>query len=101
MIQTKKYQLSYESGATPTVIKEYINQFWSDVFKPLHKSNPNTHLLLMVKVQFKDSTVGYRSLANMRKVNFGDKNLFIDYIINRLDVLSEAYKVDCFNFICK
>jgi DNA polymerase type B, organellar and viral len=47
----------------------------------------------MCKVEFKDSSLGYRSLAHLRKVNFSDKDLFIDYLLERLGILNESYTV--------
>jgi len=45
----------------------------------------------MCKVQFTDETMGYRTLGHLRKVNFEDKELFIDYLSQRLSILIDSY----------
>ena len=50
----------------------------------------------MVKVEFlpnsDDASVsGYRSLGNLRKVNYSDKDLFIEYLTTNLGLLTEGY----------
>ena len=47
----------------------------------------------MCKVKFIDPSMGYRSLADMRRVNIEDKDLFIGYITDRLGILSDSYVV--------
>jgi len=47
--------------------------------------------MLMCKVQFTDETMGYRTLGHLRKVNFEDKELFIDYLSQRLSILIDSY----------
>jgi hypothetical protein len=51
--------------------------------------------MLMCKVDFVGSEtgqeVGYRSLANLRSVNFNDKDLFIEYLSESLGHLTEGY----------
>jgi hypothetical protein len=47
--------------------------------------------MLMCKVEFNDSGLGYRTLGELRRVNFDDKDLFIEYIISRLGILNDSY----------
>ena len=47
----------------------------------------------MCKVEFSESELGYRTLGDLRRVNFEDKKLFVDYLINRLGLLNESYTV--------
>jgi len=52
--------------------------------------------LLIVKVNFAASEndeelLGHRSLGNLRRVNFDDREFFIEYLILRLGVLTEGY----------
>lgn len=35
--------------------------------------------------------LGYKTLGHLRKVNFNDKNLFIEYLLNRLGYVTESY----------
>lgn len=96
MIKTKTYKLPQSSLITKNILSLYINSFWDDIFKALHIKNNNIHLLLICKVHFIDTTDGYRTLGNMRKVNFTDKIAFLDFLLARLAYLSDSYKV---NFI--
>ena len=45
----------------------------------------------MCKVEFSEQELGYRTLGHLRLVNFDDKELFIEYLIARLGVLTDAY----------
>lgn len=45
----------------------------------------------MCKVEFTESELGYRTLGDLRRVNFSDRELFIEYLINRLGLLNESY----------
>lgn len=100
-ILIKTYFLSKSLTITNTVLSKYIKLFWSDVFTPLHKSNNKIHLMLMVKVEFMDPTLGYRTLANLRIVNFSDKKLFTEYLVSRLSFLTDSYKDSAFSKIFK
>jgi DNA polymerase type B, organellar and viral len=73
----KTYKLPQGSLISNTILNAFINEFWKDVYQPLHENNNNMHLMLMCKVQFSNPELGYRSLADLRKVNFSDKELFI------------------------
>ena len=81
MIQSKLYKLPSSSTLSTKVLFTYIQSFWTEVFATLD-SHDNKHLLLLVKVQFTNG--GYRTLADMRKVNFMDKDSFAQFLINRL-----------------
>src|SRR6201992_1337145 len=89
MIKSQTYSLN-NLLLTNETLSSYINNFWNDVFSQIIDHN-NKHLLLMCKVEFNDSSLGIRSLANLRKVNFSDKDLFVDYLIQRLGILTESY----------
>lgn len=45
--------------------------------------------MLLCKVEFNDS--GYKTLGELRRVNFDDKDLFIEYLIQRLGHITESY----------
>jgi DNA polymerase type B, organellar and viral len=49
--------------------------------------------MLLCKVQFADEAMGYKTLGHLRKVNFSDKELFIDYLTQRLTILNDSYMV--------
>lgn len=99
MILIKSYIINKTTTINKNILKYYVKHFWNDVFQPLHNNNNNMHLLLMCKVEFQESTMGYRTLADLRKVNFTDVDYFIDYLADRLGILSEAYKVTPFSKI--
>ena len=37
--------------------------------------------------------MGYRSLGNLRKVNFEDRKAFTEFMVKRMSILSESYTV--------
>jgi hypothetical protein len=89
MIKTQTYPIN-NLPITSELLTSFINSFWREIFNSLRDTN---HLYLLCKVQFADQKVGYRTLGHLRKVNFEDKELFIDYLIQRLGLLTESYMV--------
>jgi len=87
MIQRQSYPIS-NLVLTNELLIVYIHRFWSDIFSKMKDSN---HLMLMCKVQYMDSDLGYRSLGDLRKVNFEDRDLFLAYLVQRLGLFTEAY----------
>lgn len=47
--------------------------------------------MLLCKVEFKDETLGYRTIGHLRRVNLSDKELYLSYLTERLATLNEAY----------
>lgn len=88
MIKIKSYSITNNLTLTNELLVSYINNFWIDIFNNIKDTN---HLLLMCKVNFSDESLGYRTLGHLRKVNFNDKELFIDYLTKRLSVLNDSY----------
>ena len=93
-ISIKNYNFNPALCLTEQILTSAINNFWSDVFKPLILKSEKTHLLILVKVQFEDDSMGYRTLGELRAANFNDKDLFITFLTGRLGFLSESYKVN-------
>jgi len=96
MINIKTYPISNNLILTNEILGSFINNFWSDIFTNFWNDifssiKDNKHLLLMVKVQFSESELGYRTLGDLRRVNYSDKQLFIEYLINRIGYLNESY----------
>jgi DNA polymerase family B len=87
MIKSQTYSIN-KLLLTNEVLESYISNFWSDIFTPL---NSTKHLMLMCKVEFTESEMGYRTLGDLRRVNFTDKKLFLEYLILRLGLLTESY----------
>lgn len=98
MIQTnnilnKSYDLPSTLDMTQDVLKTYIKSFWYDVFLPLHNSNSNIHLMLMCKIGYKQVNIEYKTIADLRRVNFGDRELFAQYLVDRLGILIDSYDI--------
>jgi len=94
MIKTQTYSTN-NLILNKDILTVYINNFWLDVFQNLVASGKDRHIMLMCKVDFVGSEtgqeVGYRSLGRLRSVNFNDKDLFIEYLIENLAHLTEGY----------
>lgn len=98
-MKLKNYTLKKGTTITSSILKSYVQLFWNDVFKPLHNVTKNIHLLIMCKVEYVDSTLGHRSLANLRKVNYSDINIFSEYLSDRLGLLADSYQITPFSKI--
>jgi len=97
MIKIQKYT-SPASGTsslhlTNKTVNSYITKFWSDVYSPIINTSSNKHLMILVKVQYSETILGYRTLGHLRKVNYSDKELFTNYIVQRLNILNDSYSV--------
>jgi hypothetical protein len=92
MIKIQSYSIQ-DLLLTKGIVSTFISKFWIDIFSPIIKSGENQkHLMILVKVQFTDSSEGYRTLGHLRRINFEDKNQFIDYIVERLSILNDSYR---------
>ena len=99
-INTKIYPLSENSTITTQLLKNLIQQFWTEVFLPINQNKSDQHLILMCKVEFVGTSNGYKTLGNARRVNITDQDLFFEYISNRLNLLNDTYTVSpCSNVI--
>ena len=85
MIKFQTYNLN-NLILTNQLLESYINKFWNDVFSPVKDSK---HLMIMCKVEFNDC--GYKTLGELRRVNFDDNELFIEYLLARLGTIIESY----------
>jgi hypothetical protein len=85
MVNLRTYPLKDLTLSTE-ILSIYIDKFWSDVFE----ENKENHLYLLCKVKFADTDQGYRTLGHLVKVNHEDKLSFIDYLSERLSILSDA-----------
>lgn len=91
----KHFLLNGSITLSAHVLNIYINRFWNDVFQQIVEQNntKDIHLLLMCKVEFSDVEMGYRSLADLRKVRYNDMQAYVDFLTLRLGKLTEAYQV--------
>jgi len=87
MIKLQTYSID-KLLLTNEVLEAYINNFWNDIFTPIKDTK---HLMLMCKVEFKESEVGYKTLGDLRRVNISDKELFTEYLQERLGYLNDSY----------
>ena len=90
MIRNKTYILPTNTSLSNTVLKRYIKSFWNDIFSTL-QNKMNIHLMVLVKVHFINGD--YRTLADLRKLNYNDMDIFISFLVNRLGILNESYQV--------
>lgn len=88
MIKTIKYNLPENIMLTTEVLNTYISQFWNEVFAPIIGVNTK-HLMIICKVKYGES--GYKTLGPLRRVEFDDQELFIDYLSERLGILIDSY----------
>jgi hypothetical protein len=95
MIQLKKYSINLHI-LTNEILVTYINKFWADIFTDI---KDNSHLMLMCKVQFTNVPKeeigdavdsGFRTLGHLTKVNFDEKELFIEYLTERISILNDS-----------
>jgi hypothetical protein len=87
MINMKTYSVNNVS-LTPEILERYINDFWTEVF---YEIKDNSYLMVLCKVQFINIDQGYKTLGHLVKANFEDKEIFTDYLTQRLSILSDSY----------
>lgn len=102
MIKNQSYSitnklLNYE------LLESYVTLFWNEIFSPLVLKGADHHLMIMVKVSFGTPKFDYafRSLGYLRSVNHSEKELFTEYLAERLALLNESYTsnpIDKINF---
>lgn len=90
MIKLKNYAIS-NLILDKVLISNIISRFWNEEFKKILKNSSDKHLMILIKAQFTEVEQGYRTLGHLRKVNFEDRELFINYIVERLTILSDSY----------
>jgi hypothetical protein len=95
MIKLKSYLVNSNQTFTNEVLASYITRFWNEVYAPIVPNNEVKHLMVLCKVQYSGSDSNdsrlYKTLGPLRRVGFEDKDLFIDYLVERLGILIESY----------
>lgn len=77
---------------TNEVLNSYILRFWSEVFAPLIEGEQPKHLMILCKVKYGEGQEeNYKTLGPIRRVEFGDQELFTGYLNERLGILIESY----------
>jgi hypothetical protein len=87
MIKLQTYKIN-NLPLTNELLVIYIKNFWSEIFNSIKDSS---HLLILTKVYFCENEEGYRTLGHLRKVNFIDKELFIEYLTTGLSTINDSY----------
>lgn len=87
-INSKVYPIN--TTLTPQLLDAYINIFWNDIFANIPNRH-DSHLLLMVKVEFDSKEMNFKCLANLRHVDLSEKVLFIKYILENLALATDTY----------
>jgi len=98
MVQNKNYLLKNNIILTNSILASYVNRFWNDIFEPLIQGEQQYHLMILCKVQYPDNTT-YKTIGPLRRVEFKDKELFIEYLTERLGLLIDSYNQQIFNQI--
>ena len=98
MINIKIYKL-INILLSNEILNAYVSNFWNDVFKNIYTVESPKHLYLMCKVLFADSNLGYRTLSHLVKVNYTDKELFIQHLQERLGLFIDSYTTHPINSI--
>lgn len=96
MIKYQTYNLN-NLILSSQVLESYLTKFWSDIFVSY---KDNKHLMILCKVESKDSEgLSYKTLGHLRRVNFTDKELFLEYLNERLGLFYESYSPSDFSKI--
>jgi len=85
MIKLKKYPIT-NSYLNSKMLSSYINQFWNEVYSTIKGEQ---HLWLMCKVNFSEN--GYKTIGHLRRVNFDEKDSYLNYLSERLGILNDSY----------
>ena len=88
IFRTFEFVLPSDSTLTPGKLNLAVAKFWAEVVVTLDVEN--NHLLVLPKVQFINRE--QRTIAEMRRVNYEDCDLYSEYLVNRLGLLTETYR---------
>jgi hypothetical protein len=102
MIKNQTYKIDSQL-LDYNLLSSYISRFWDDIFSPLVLKGADKHLMVMAKVSFNEPKFdyAYRTLGYLRSVNHSEKELFTNYLSERLTYLNESYTsspIDKINF---
>lgn len=68
------------------VFRTRFNSFWEKVSNELNDGN---HMYIIFKIKYIGSD--YTTIGNLQRLNLGDKNWYIDWIINNMIYKSDYY----------
>jgi hypothetical protein len=100
MIQNQKYNISNQLLTNET-LKLYITKFWNEVFKLLLEKGEVIHLMILCKVSLnvEEDSISYKTIGPLRRVEYKDMDLFINYLTERLGLIIESYNPQSVNEI--
>jgi hypothetical protein len=84
MIKTQTYNTNNVMLLNQVIIS-YVDKFWVDIFSNIKDTK---HLMLLCKVKFTEEAMGFRTIGHLVKVNYADKDQYIDFICNSLTVVN-------------
>ena len=94
MIKTQTYLFKPNLILSNGILSAYVSRFWNEVFTTLIP-NKEMHLMILCKVQYSDTNdelaKSYKTLGPLRRVEYKDKELFIEYLTERLGILIDSY----------
>jgi hypothetical protein len=101
MLNNKIYNISKNIVITNEVLSSYITRFWDEAFTPLINKGETYHLMILCKIAYSESidSFTYKTIAPLRRVEYTDKDLFVDYLSERLSILIESYNPQSVNKI--
>jgi hypothetical protein len=95
MIQHKTYKLNNTVILTNEILYSHVSLFWDKIFQPIVEQQDKVkHLMVLCKVKYYDSEgneEGYKTLGPLRRVEFKDKEIFSEYLQERLGILIDSY----------
>ena len=95
MIKNLTYTLNKEILLTNEVLNNHVLQFWNEIFPSFNQNETVKHLMVLCKVKYSnlESVEGnYKTLGPLRRVEYKDLELFVEYLNGRLGILVESYE---------
>ncbi len=84
-----EYKLNIPSTLTKNILSLYINNFWKEIMESI---NDNQHVMLMFRVKFTNNQIV--SISTLKKVNKTSKDLYLNYLLDKLSLSNESYNVE-------
>ena len=71
---------------TKDLFNSKFNIFWDNIS---HQFIDNNHMFILFKIKYKDSD--YTTIGSLQRLNKGDKNWYLNWILNNMEFKSEYY----------
>jgi hypothetical protein len=92
MIKSQSYNIK-NLVLTKEIFSSFLNIFWNDVYTSIDKGG-NKYIMILCKVYFADGILGYKTIGKLSAVNYTDKELYLEYLVERLGILEDSYSVN-------